>query len=189
MDVQMPQMDGIQACKAIRAFEEHTTGHIPIIALTAGALKEEREACITAGMDNFLTKPIDIEALKKVILQHLPSNAQSKDESSFDKLALMKRVGQNTTLYRNFLETSKNLPQKINALEQAIQKKDVSESKRIAHSIKGVASMLSFLELAKLSETMEVNQNLSLTEQTQLIEDMRKEWEYLIKIINSELGT
>lgn len=189
MDVQMPHMDGIQACKAIRALEEHTTGHIPIIALTAGALKEEREACITAGMDNFLTKPIDIEALKKVILQHLPSNAQSKDESSFDKLALMKRVGQNTTLYRNFLETSKNLPQKINALEQAIQKKDVSESKRIAHSIKGVASMLSFLELAKLSETMEVNQNLSLTEQTQLIEDMRKEWEYLIKIINSELGT
>ncbi len=78
MDVQMPQMDGTQATRAIRKLEESSGKHIPIIALTAGALKEEKEACLTAGMDTFLSKPIDIEALKKVLQKYLePDSPQN----------------------------------------------------------------------------------------------------------------
>lgn len=199
MDVQMPQMDGIQACRVVRSLEENTDRHIPIVALTAGALKEEREACIAGGMDDFLTKPIDMEALRKVILRHVSSNAATEGDlsfdkaelmaQSFDKAGLMDRVGNNGTLYRSFLETSKNIPEKISALEQAVQKNDYSECKRLAHSIKGVASMLSFLALCKLLESMEQIENPSSTEMNRLMASIRKEWEQVTVIVERELET
>lgn len=67
MDVQMPEVDGLEATVRIREREGQLKVHTPIIALTAGALKEERERCIEAGMDAFLTKPIDKQQLKNII--------------------------------------------------------------------------------------------------------------------------
>jgi len=71
MDVQMPEMSGIEATVAIRNFEVASGNRIPIIALTAGAVKGERERCIEAGMDDFLTKPIDSRALRSVISHYM----------------------------------------------------------------------------------------------------------------------
>jgi len=67
MDVQMPEMDGNEATKAIRRFEKTTNRHTSIVGLTAGALKEERDKCLNSGMDEFLTKPIDTAKLKETI--------------------------------------------------------------------------------------------------------------------------
>jgi CheY-like chemotaxis protein len=68
MDVHMPGSDGIEAARRIRAAEtEQSLTRTPIIALTANALEEEREACRLAGMDGFLTKPLDRERLKAVL--------------------------------------------------------------------------------------------------------------------------
>lgn len=67
MDVQMPEMDGNDATRLIREFEKTLNIHTPIIALTAGALKEEKQKCLDAGMDEFLTKPIDTKKLKETI--------------------------------------------------------------------------------------------------------------------------
>jgi len=67
MDVQMPEMDGNEATKAIRREESKLGKHTVIVGLTAGALKEEREKCLQAGMDDFLTKPIDSAKLKETI--------------------------------------------------------------------------------------------------------------------------
>jgi CheY-like chemotaxis protein len=58
MDVHMPEMDGIEATRAIRALTKNGASRVPIIAITASAMKEDREACIAAGMDGFITKPI-----------------------------------------------------------------------------------------------------------------------------------
>ena len=63
MDIQMPEMDGIEATALIRKSESGTQKHLPIIALTADAINEEQEACFKAGMDAFLTKPIQKNAL------------------------------------------------------------------------------------------------------------------------------
>nr|MBF0223626.1 response regulator [Desulfobulbaceae bacterium] len=65
MDIQMPVLDGFEATKAIRAIEKKTGSHIPIIAMTAHAMKKDKERCIEAGMDGYIPKPIDIEMLKK----------------------------------------------------------------------------------------------------------------------------
>ena len=73
MDMQMPEMSGIEATLKIRE-QEKENQHTPIIALTAGALKEEREKCMSAGMDDFLTKPIEPEKLETVIIRKLIDN-------------------------------------------------------------------------------------------------------------------
>jgi CheY-like chemotaxis protein len=67
MDCHMPVMDGLEATAAIRAIDRGLSRHTPIVALTAGAMDEERERCIAAGMDAFLTKPIVPEQLQAVL--------------------------------------------------------------------------------------------------------------------------
>ena len=67
MDVQMPQMDGLTATRAIREQEQSSGRHIPIVALTAHAIQGDEERCLEAGMDDYLTKPLRIEALDAVL--------------------------------------------------------------------------------------------------------------------------
>ncbi|AXJ01301.1 Signal transduction histidine kinase [Cyclonatronum proteinivorum] len=80
MDVQMPERDGISATRAIRIDEQESAAirHVPIIALTAGALKEDQVNCLNAGMDDFLTKPIDPTRFSKTINRHLQPQPHEK---------------------------------------------------------------------------------------------------------------
>ena len=76
MDVQMPEMDGFEAASAIRESEKQTGGHIPIIAMTAHAMKGDRERCIEAGMDEYIPKPISSDMLLKAIQTLVPEATQ-----------------------------------------------------------------------------------------------------------------
>lgn len=71
MDVQMPEMDGLQATAYIRKREAETGGHIPIVAMTAHAMKGDRERCLQGGMDSYISKPITPAGLAQVIAQTL----------------------------------------------------------------------------------------------------------------------
>jgi two-component system sensor histidine kinase/response regulator len=74
MDMQMPDMDGMQATRLIRESEKSTGGHIPIIALTANAMAGDRELCLNAGMDDYVSKPLQVQELFAAIERvHLPS--------------------------------------------------------------------------------------------------------------------
>jgi two-component system sensor kinase len=145
MDVQMPEMDGFAATRAIRQ-KEHTTGsHIPIVAMTAGAFKDDRERCLKAGMDAYLTKPIRPATLYETIEAMTVSvKADQKSlpaESIMDWNAALEQIGGSDELLRELMEifvdeSGKLMP----ALRQAIEQPNLAEVRRLAHTIKGAAT-------------------------------------------------
>jgi len=156
MDVQMPEMDGFQATKAIRQKERATGGHMPIVAMTAGAFKEDRERCLSSGMDAYLSKPIRAASLYEVIeglgvasvcrQEVVPSSGEQKPvpaEPPVDWNAALEQVGGSEELLRElmtiFVEESGEL---MPALRKAIEQQNMPEVRRLAHTIKGAATHL-----------------------------------------------
>src|SRR6185369_14034407 len=82
MDVQMPEMDGFEATRAIRLEEQGTKRHLPIVAMTAHALKGDKERCLDAGCDGYLAKPIDSQSLYETVEGIVASNHLSAQTSS-----------------------------------------------------------------------------------------------------------
>jgi len=75
MDLQMPEMDGLEATRRVREEESTTGSHIPVVAMTACAMVGDREKCIQGGFDGYLTKPIDVQELEQVLAEYAPSGA------------------------------------------------------------------------------------------------------------------
>jgi CheY-like chemotaxis protein len=71
MDVQMPEMNGLEATVEIRKSEEASGSRVPIVAMTANAMKEDRDNCLNAGMDDFISKPIKREILFTIISKYI----------------------------------------------------------------------------------------------------------------------
>ncbi len=156
MDVQMPEMDGFEATKVIRRKERATGSHIPIIAMTARAFKEDRERCLDSGMDAYLAKPIRPSALYEIIestvvsskVDHpspaVPSKAGQEPvsaEPAMDRNVALELLGGREELFGEltaifFEETGKLMP----ALRTAVQQQNIAEVRRLAHTIKGAAS-------------------------------------------------
>jgi len=85
MDVQMPEMDGIEATKRIRKMEEGTFRHIPIIAVTAFAFENDREKILEAGMDDYISKPFSFDDIYAAINRVLYKDEQSSDDMQKEK--------------------------------------------------------------------------------------------------------
>ena len=146
LDVQMPELDGFEVTAAIRRQEEHTGRHLPIIAMTAHALKGDRERCLAAGMDGYISKPIQPLELFEVIESVLPPaekreeprGAKDSPSQAFDLAAALARVDGDAGLLRElaqlFLEDSERL---LSAVEQAVAQRDGRSVERAAHTLKG----------------------------------------------------
>jgi PAS domain S-box-containing protein len=157
MDVQMPEMGGLEATAAIRQREHEEGGHTPVIALTAHAMKGDRERCLAAGMDGYVAKPIrDRElfaALEQVIKTHAPAGARGGpgDEApvhspgeggvvveDFDRAAALERCGDDPGLLRELIDMFlAEIPGWMASLEQGLKAGDADQVKRMAHTIKG----------------------------------------------------
>jgi len=85
MDIQMPEMDGFEATAALRKKEEATGAHIPIVAMTAHAMQGDRERCLAAGMDGYISKPISIKKLLPIIQDVLAGNSGASAGSGADR--------------------------------------------------------------------------------------------------------
>ncbi len=177
MDCQMPLMDGYQATAEIRRVEANL-GRIPIIAMTANEMQGEREKCLAAGMDDYLTKPVKSEQLAKHISLWLenpvktPQNAipptvmaempdtedlATLDPSileSFRDLQLPDEPDLVTDLIDLFIKDSTN---RINLLTDAANRSDTPTIKAQAHNFKGSAGNIGAFKLAKLAKSMEFN--------------------------------
>jgi CheY-like chemotaxis protein/HPt (histidine-containing phosphotransfer) domain-containing protein len=159
MDVQMPEMGGLEATAAIREREQLTGGHIPIVALTAHAMKGDREMCIAAGMDDYLAKPIQAQALMAVIENLLPTTriagetstaaAQPAPSISSDQLpavspsVLIDHFEGDGELLRDIIDLY--FEQRIEMIykaESALAAGDSTTLERVAHSLRGMLSNL-----------------------------------------------
>ena len=172
MDVQMPVMDGITATAQIRQRErELGESRRTIIALTADAYAADRERCLAAGMDDFLTKPIDVVVLTRLLGQWLPSSTEQPSApmaapvaastgttaegavlpaSTFSEVALLEPLGGNRELARLVVESAmSDLPKYLAQLEQFCQADDWQAAERPAHTMKGLAAQIGGLELAR----------------------------------------
>jgi PAS domain S-box-containing protein len=145
MDVQMPEMGGLDATQAIRDKEKSTGGHIPIFAMTAHAMQGDRERCLAAGMDGYLAKPIEpkafvdtIEAASTPARTVVESGDGTKARDPFDESALLGRFSGNRRLFRTLVETfSNDCPRMMARIRSALGSRDAKTLADAAHGLKG----------------------------------------------------
>ena len=151
MDVQMPEMDGLETTTAIRALETGQKVHVPIIALTAHALPSDRERCLEVGMDGYITKPIRPEELFTAIAQYVPAPEQvdvttvagSIASDAFDHTTLLARLEGDASLCAELISLFLNdLPQRLTTLRNAIVAQEWETAAHITHTLKGAAGNL-----------------------------------------------
>ncbi|HEX7185281.1 MAG TPA: ATP-binding protein [Thermoanaerobaculia bacterium] len=137
MDVQMPGMDGLQATAAIRERERGTGGHVPILAMTARAMKGDREICLQAGMDGYVSKPIRAEDLLKAISEFLPPEGE---DETLDREALLGEAGGDAHLLMRLVEIfEQESGRLLEEIRDAVQGGDAAALESAAHTLKGMA--------------------------------------------------
>jgi PAS domain S-box-containing protein len=156
MDAQMPTMNGLQATAAIRHIPNADRARVPIVAMTAHAMREDREKCLAAGMDDYLAKPVDAAELIRVVeyygSRRGASNAdqgrlarddvmsRSPSHKPFDLQAAMERFGGNRELVRQLIVLFRDEAQRLgDAVREAVDARDLAAAARAAHNLCGVA--------------------------------------------------
>jgi PAS domain S-box-containing protein len=157
MDVQMPVMDGIEATRQIRAAQPKVRNHrVPIIAMTAHAMQGDRERCLEAGMNDYLSKPISVQALAGVLARWLPSEKDELGTSKpqtpspippasgpvvFDRAGMLKRLMNDEALAQAITESFlDDIPRQMEALRGHLDAWESTGAERQAHSIKGASA-------------------------------------------------
>jgi len=182
MDVHMPNMDGLEATRIIRGLDNDTS-KIPIIMLSADALKKSRKKCLAAGATNFISKPFELSQLNQVLVNlfGLRNNAKpefikqllTKETLTAEKEQLinikaleeMRKSLGNDLLEELINDFSLQCENFIKALEAAIRKNDIQSITEIAHSLKGSSRELKAVKVTQLAAEIESTSNESEVEQ------------------------
>ena len=176
MDCQMPEMDGYEASRAIRAIPDEA-GRVPIIAMTANALDTDRAACLTAGMDDYLSKPVVPTALASMLEHWLARNEEPvsladadltklppADENThldthpmlFDRVAFLARIMNDQDSADELISLYiKTKPEELAKLSEAVKSGDMVLTGRFAHRMKGAAANMSALAIFNIAAEME----------------------------------
>ncbi|MBF0161148.1 MAG: response regulator [Magnetococcales bacterium] len=193
MDVQMPVLDGYQATRRLRAMPSFQT--LPIIAMTAHALAGDREACLAAGMNDFIAKPIDLQQLFRVLIQWLPERDNPvvlpvaptpAPEEGWENVPgvevreALTQLGVSLSFYRkmwgDFRRDYQQAGTEIGAL--LWEAEDPAAGRRQAHSIKGVAANLGARRLAEAAAALEQG----------IADNRRAEWPSLLESFTQALA-
>jgi PAS domain S-box-containing protein len=202
MDIQMPEMDGLEATKLIREMEKsmQVKQAVPIVALTAGVLSEQRDTCLKAGMNDFLAKPVENASMTRILsafLPHLMKTTEKKSQSAnqhtnpdehFDLKGLADRTGVEEAILQTLAKNAaRSLSAHQSALNEAIVLNDADKIKQLAHTIKGVSLNLSFTRLAKMARQMELdiqNEKTVTPHLTQLFSNLQEEIRVVQKVFS-----
>lgn len=194
MDMQMPVMDGITATREIRKLPQ--LRGLPIIAMTANATTEDRDRCLAAGMNDYVSKPIDPKTLFATLRRWLENREspahrapEAASESSVSDLSLagvegldpevgLKYVNRNVELYRKildrFVRTQSDAPAQV---ARALSSGDREEARRVAHTLKGLAKQIGAEKVHREAERVE--KRVRETRNLEEVSDMTAELERL----------
>jgi CheY-like chemotaxis protein/HPt (histidine-containing phosphotransfer) domain-containing protein len=191
MDCQMPEMDGYDATGAVRRRErgEGTADPAVIVALTANALSGDRERCLAAGMDDYLSKPFSISDLQRVLARWITpgedvapvapppprsgrADPAALDQSKLDAIRALQRQGAPSVLERVvhlYLESSGGL---VESIREAVRAQNAEALRQAAHSLKSASANLGASRLAELCKNLEEmgRQNQTQTARPLLVE-------------------
>jgi CheY-like chemotaxis protein/nitrogen-specific signal transduction histidine kinase len=168
MDVQMPDVDGFEATSMIRAMESETSRRLPIIAVTAHAMEGDRQRCLDAGMDDYVSKPMDPEKLEAAIQRwtgQLPDfeHARALDLAEGDEDLL-------ASIVRSFLEKA---PDRLQAIHRALDARDAKGVERSAHQLEDAAVNLAMPRLRDIAHRIaELGKRGELNQAAQLVTDL-----------------
>ncbi len=178
MDVQMPEMDGLEATRVIRSRERESGGRVPIIAMTAHAMKGDRERCLEVGMDGYISKPLHptelfeaVEGLAGCIevstpkVSTIPAHFEDSSKLHFDQQIALHNVGGDVDMLREIVELFfQQSPGWLGELRAAVAQGDAAALRRVAHSLKGAVGTFGPTlahELAQQLENMGRENNLA----------------------------
>ncbi len=207
MDIQMPEMDGFEATRAIRSMEKADKRNI-IIAMTAHAMQGDREKCIKAGMDDYIAKPIDPKELFDIIKKWIKPKIEGdetvhssaapegdmqtelqhkagEEEPPVDMKKAMSRVGNDMTFYKEMVkEFVGYVPEKLNLISNGIKAGDFDAIQKNAHSIKGAAGNLSAVKIYSLTLEIEnKGRGKNIAGAEDLVAELKREMERLKEFI------
>jgi len=178
MDMQMPEMDGFEATAAIHDKEKTTGNHTPIIAMTAHAMKGDRELCLEKGMDGYISKPIKKEVLYKTI-EEIGSGSDDvqtaqadriADDQVFNKEEALEHVGGDMDILKELIEVFfEECPKLMDEIRETMASGDNTALRRAAHTLKGTADIFSaknVVETALKLEMMAHDEKLDGIEET-----------------------
>jgi signal transduction histidine kinase/CheY-like chemotaxis protein len=153
MDIQMPEMDGYTTTEKIR-YDLHLG--IPIIAMTAHALAGEKEKCLGAGMDDYISKPLNEEQLYKLINKYAQSSKPASNGAVID-LAYLRSLSKGDNAFeKNMIKSfSIQMPKELSELKTAIDQKDYKKIGSVAHNMKSTVSYMGLKQLTPLLQQIE----------------------------------
>ncbi len=142
MDMQMPILDGVEATKMIRQNPDNPNHKTRIVALTANAFQDDKEKCLSAGMDDFITKPVSRQTLQNIIesLNHSKTSNNSIQLNNFVKFNILEDVDKDDrkVIIR---ETLSDLPSRLASIKDCIDNKDLTGLSEYCHKLKGIFLM------------------------------------------------
>jgi CheY-like chemotaxis protein/HPt (histidine-containing phosphotransfer) domain-containing protein len=182
MDVQMPQMDGLDATRFIR--KNFPADRQPrIIAMTANAMQGDREECLASGMDDYISKPINVDALIRALSQCRASALSVDTRALSDALTLDPEVFQqfqeamgemSADILGDFFSEA---PKQLNALRFGLEQKDIAVLERTAHSLKSGSALLGAMRMSGLCKALELSvREGNLAEAAVLLRQIEKEY-------------
>jgi HPt (histidine-containing phosphotransfer) domain-containing protein len=190
MDLQMPVMGGFEATAAIRRKETNTGAHIPIVAMTAHAMKGDRENCLAAGMDGYVPKPISVKDLLEAIdavagnsiaCQRSPESEPVsrslpvRTSSLVDRQALLLQVDGDTALLRRMVSIFlADAPERLGAIRAAVESKNAESLAKLAHRLKGAVSNFSSESVTRAALQLEtIAQQRDLSNAREAYEELK----------------
>jgi signal transduction histidine kinase/DNA-binding response OmpR family regulator len=186
MDVQMPQMGGFEATAAIREKERIAGGHIPIVAMTAHAMKGDRERCLAGGMDEYLTKPLDSRRLCGLVESLAAGTAAPPDETLVPRQVLARVGGDHELLVEISRLFVDDAPHHLERIRAAIDARDGESLRRAAHGLKGAAANFDADEVVKAARTLEeIGRNGKFEDHESAWRALTTETERLISVLRT----